>query len=50
VPGRADTVEELSELMRSRGVQPLRWYGVWLFVDYRQLCRVFHLIGRKGPS
>jgi SAM-dependent methyltransferase len=34
VPGRADTVEELSELMRSGGVQPLRWYGVWLFVDW----------------
>jgi SAM-dependent methyltransferase len=82
VPGRADTVEELSELMRSRGVEPLRWYGVWLFVDwlefsgadldpsdskqaaataaveleasrrdpYRQLSRVFHLVGRKGPK
>jgi S-adenosylmethionine-dependent methyltransferase len=82
VPGRADTVEELSELMRSRGVKPLSWYGVWLFVDwlefggaqldpgdakqveataaveleasrrdpYRQLSRVFHLVGRKGPS
>jgi S-adenosylmethionine-dependent methyltransferase len=82
VPGRADTVEELSELLRSRGVEPLRWYGVWLFVDwlefsgaeldpsdakqvaaaaaveleasrrdpYRQLSRVFHLVGRKGPS
>ncbi len=82
VRGRADTVEELSELMRRRGVEPLRWYGVWLFVDwlefsgaaldpadsgqlaataaveleasrrdpYRQLSRVFHLVGRKGPS
>jgi S-adenosylmethionine-dependent methyltransferase len=82
VPGRADTVEELSELIRSRGVQPLRWYGVWLFADwlefsgaeldpsdaqqlaataaveleasrrdpYRQLSRVFHLVGRKGPN
>jgi S-adenosylmethionine-dependent methyltransferase len=82
VPGRADTVEELSELMQSAGVEPLRWYGVWLFVDwlefggtaldpsdtkqvrataavelqaskrdpYRQLSRVFHLVGRKGPS
>jgi SAM-dependent methyltransferase len=80
VPARADTVEELSELLRSRGVEPLRWYGVWLFVDwlefsgveldpsdreqlaataaaeleasrrdpYRQLSRVFHLVGRKG--
>ncbi len=82
VPTRADTVEELSELVRSRGVEPLRWYGVWLFVDwldfsgaeldpsdskqvaaaaaveleasrrdpYRQLSRIFHLVGRKGPS
>ena len=82
VPGRADTVEELGELLRSHGVEPLRWYGVWLFVDwlefsgveldpgdaeqvaataaveleasrrdpYRQLSRVFHLVGRKGPS
>src|ERR1019366_8175188 len=80
VPGRADTVEDLSELMSSRAVEPLRWYGVWLFVDwlefsgaeldpsdaqqvaataaveleasrrdpYRQLSRVFHLVGRKG--
>jgi S-adenosylmethionine-dependent methyltransferase len=79
VPGRADTVEELSELIRGHGVQPVRWYGVWLFVDwlefsgaeldpgdaqqvaataaveleasrrdpYRQLSRVFHLVGRK---
>jgi SAM-dependent methyltransferase len=82
LPGRADTVEELSELLRTRGVEPLRWYGVWLFVDwlefsgveldvgdsaqlaataaveleasrrdpYRQLSRVFHLVGRKGPG
>ena len=82
VPSRADTVEELSELILSRGVEPLRWYGVWLFVDwlefsgaeldpadakqlaataaveleasrrdpYRQLSRVFHLVGRKGPG
>jgi S-adenosylmethionine-dependent methyltransferase len=82
VPGRADTVEELSELLRSRGVEPRRWYGVWLFVDwlefsgveldpsdaeqvaataaveleasrrdpYRQLSRVFHLVGRKRQS
>ena len=34
VPTRADTVEELGELLRDRGVQPLRWYGVWLFVDW----------------
>jgi SAM-dependent methyltransferase len=82
VPGRADTVEELSELLRVRGVAPVHWYGVWLFVDwlefsgveldpsetqqvaataaveleasrrdpYRQLSRVFHLVGRKGPG
>jgi len=82
VQGRADTVEELSELISGRGVPPLRWYGVWLFVDwfefsgveldpgdskqvaavaaveleasrrdpYRQLSRVFHLVGRKGRS
>jgi S-adenosylmethionine-dependent methyltransferase len=34
VPTRADTVEHLSELMRRRGVQPVRWYGVWLFTDW----------------
>ena len=82
VPGRADTVEELSALMQSQGVEPVRWYGVWLFVDwlefsgaeldpgdatqvaataaveleasrrdpYRQLSRVFHLVGRKGSE
>jgi S-adenosylmethionine-dependent methyltransferase len=80
VPGRADTVEELSDLLRARGVEPWHWYGVWLFVDwlefagvrldpddsaqveataavefeasrrdpYRQLSRVFHLVGGKG--
>ena len=63
-------------------MEPLRWYGVWLFVDwlefsgaeldpsdtqqvaataaveleasrrdpYRQLSRVFHLVGRKSAS
>jgi S-adenosylmethionine-dependent methyltransferase len=82
VQGRTDTVEALSELIQSQGVEPQRWYGVWLFVDwlefsgaeldptdstqveataaveleasrrdpYRQLSRVFHLVGRKGPS
>jgi SAM-dependent methyltransferase len=82
LPTRADTVEELSKLLRSRGVEPLRWYGVWLFVDwldfsgaeldpgdsdqvaaaaaveleasrrdpYRQLSRVFHLVGRKDAT
>src|SRR6478752_1409835 len=82
VATRADTVEELSELIRRDGVEPLRWYGVWLFVDwldlsgvkldpsdsqqlaaaaaveleasrrdpYRQLSRIFHVVGRKGLS
>jgi SAM-dependent methyltransferase len=77
--GRADTVEELSQLIADRGVEPVHWYGVWLFVDwlefggtkldprdsqqlaataaveleasrrdpYRQLSRVFHLVGRN---
>jgi SAM-dependent methyltransferase len=34
VPTRADTVEELGELLQARGVEPVRWYGVWLFVDW----------------
>jgi S-adenosylmethionine-dependent methyltransferase len=82
VPGRADTVDEISDLMHSHGVVPEQWYGVWLFVDwlefagatldptdatqvaataaveleasrrdpYRQLSRVFHLVGRKRPG
>jgi S-adenosylmethionine-dependent methyltransferase len=40
LPTRADTVEELSELVRSRGVQPLGWYGVWLFVDWLEFSGV----------
>ena len=79
LPARADTVEELSELLVTKGVEPLCSFGVWLFVDwlefagveldpsdteqltaiatveleasrrdpYRQLSRVFHLLGRK---
>jgi SAM-dependent methyltransferase len=79
VQARADTVEELGELLQRQGVEPQAWYGVWLFVDwlefsgvkldpkdskqvaataaveleasrrdpYRQLSRVFHLVGRK---
>jgi SAM-dependent methyltransferase len=82
VQGRADTVEEISELLQRVGVEPVHWYGVWLFVDwlefagaelnpndsrqltataaveleasrrdpYRQLSRVFHLVGRKAPG
>ncbi|HEU5160350.1 MAG TPA: methyltransferase [Streptosporangiaceae bacterium] len=34
MPARADTVEELGGLLRDRGVEPRRWYGVWLFVDW----------------
>ncbi|MFI5586058.1 methyltransferase [Amycolatopsis sp. NPDC051758] len=34
VPTRADTVEDLSDLLSDRGVEPLDWYGVWLFVDW----------------
>jgi ubiquinone/menaquinone biosynthesis C-methylase UbiE len=34
---RADTVEELSELLRSQGVEQLCWYGIWLFVDWLDL-------------
>jgi hypothetical protein len=37
VPGHADTVDELSDLLAQRGVEPLRWYGVWLFVDWLDL-------------
>jgi S-adenosylmethionine-dependent methyltransferase len=72
-PTRADTVEELSQSLRQGGVDPVAWYGVWLFVDwldlpvedtdvaavaavelqaglrdpYRQLSRVFHLVGQR---
>jgi SAM-dependent methyltransferase len=37
VPGHADTVDELSELLLQRGVEQVRWYGVWLFVDWLDL-------------
>lgn len=73
VQTRADTVEGLSELMRRAQVEPVAWYGVWLFADwldlpvegtdvaavaevelqaglrdpYRQVSRVFHLVGRR---
>jgi SAM-dependent methyltransferase len=34
VQGRADTVDELSDLLRGHDVEPVRWYGVWLFADW----------------
>jgi S-adenosylmethionine-dependent methyltransferase len=75
VDTRADTVEELAELFRANEVEPVTWYGVWLFADwmdlaateevsavaavelqasrrdpYRQLSRVFHLMGHNRAS
>jgi S-adenosylmethionine-dependent methyltransferase len=40
VSGRADTVEEIGELIRRRGVEPVQWYGVWLFVDWLEFSGV----------
>jgi SAM-dependent methyltransferase len=40
LPGRADTVEELSDLVRVHGCEPVRWYGVWLFVDWLEFSGV----------
>lgn len=40
LPTRADTVEGLSELMRNQGVEPRRWYGVWLFTDWLEFSGV----------
>jgi len=40
VSGRADTVDEISELVRARGVEPVAWYGVWLFVDWLEFSGV----------
>jgi SAM-dependent methyltransferase len=40
VPGRGDTVEGIGDLMRVRGVEPERWYGVWLFVDWLEFAGV----------
>jgi S-adenosylmethionine-dependent methyltransferase len=37
VATRADTVEELSGLLRDRGIEPVAWYGVWLFTDWLDL-------------
>lgn len=36
-PTRADTVEGLSQLMRVGQVEPVAWYGVWLFADWLDL-------------
>lgn len=37
VDTRADTVEELSGLLRAHGAEPVAWYGVWLFTDWMDL-------------
>lgn len=37
VSTRAHTVEELSGLLRDRGMEPVAWYGVWLFTDWLDL-------------
>jgi S-adenosylmethionine-dependent methyltransferase len=37
VDTRADTVAELTELFRTNGVEPLAWFGVWLFTDWMDL-------------
>ncbi|MGC8498455.1 MAG: hypothetical protein ACP5OV_03015 [Acidimicrobiales bacterium] len=34
MPARADTVEELSDLLCRGDVDPVAWYGVWLFTDW----------------
>jgi SAM-dependent methyltransferase len=40
LPARADTAEEIADLMRRYDVEPLRWYGVWLFVDWLEFSGV----------
>ena len=40
VPTWANTVEDIGELLRARGVEPVRWYGVWLFVDWLEFSGV----------
>ncbi len=37
LPTRADTVEDLSDQLRTRDVAPVAWYGVWHFVDWLDL-------------
>jgi SAM-dependent methyltransferase len=34
---RADTVDDLTHLMVDRDVDPVAWYGVWLFCDWLEL-------------
>jgi S-adenosylmethionine-dependent methyltransferase len=36
-PTRGDTVEDLTRLLRHRGVEARAWYGVWLFTDWLDL-------------
>ncbi|MGH9171589.1 MAG: methyltransferase [Acidimicrobiales bacterium] len=76
---RADTVEELSQLLGQHACGAEAWYGVWLFSDwldlaghplqddellgvaevellagnqdpYRQLARLFHIVGRRATG
>jgi SAM-dependent methyltransferase len=37
VDTRADTVEDLTERLHRHGVEPLAWYGTWLFTDWLDL-------------
>ncbi|TXL60776.1 class I SAM-dependent methyltransferase [Aeromicrobium terrae] len=34
VPTWGQTVDGITDLLRPRGVEPVQWYGVWLFVDW----------------
>jgi SAM-dependent methyltransferase len=34
VPSRGDTVQELSAILADLGVEPVAWYGGWLFTDW----------------
>lgn len=34
VDTRADTVEQLTGLLGTHGLEPVTWYGVWLFTDW----------------
>src|SRR4051812_27255036 len=37
LPTRGDTVEGLSALLRAGGVEPVAWYGLWLFSEWLDL-------------